>query len=32
MTIPGSGPITATALTAVAPAAEGFAKERDFAA
>lgn len=32
MTIPGIGPITATALTALAPAAEGFAKGRDFAA
>ncbi|GJD38698.1 hypothetical protein OICFNHDK_1148 [Methylobacterium bullatum] len=32
MTIPGIGPITATALTALAPAAEPFAKGRDFAA
>ncbi|MDX8502125.1 IS110 family transposase [Mesorhizobium sp. VK4C] len=32
MTIPGIGPITATALTALAPAAETFAKGRDFAA
>ena len=32
MTIPGIGPISATALTALAPAAETFAKGRDFAA
>jgi transposase len=32
MTIPGIGPITATALTALAPAAETFEKGRDFAA
>jgi transposase len=32
MTIPGVGPISATALTALAPAAETFAKGRDFAA
>jgi transposase len=32
MTIPGIGPITATALIALAPAAETFAKGRDFAA
>jgi transposase len=32
MTIPGIGPITATALTALAPAAETFRKGRDFAA
>ena len=32
MTIPGIGPITATALIALAPAAENFAKGRDFAA
>ncbi|MER9083107.1 IS110 family transposase [Mesorhizobium sp. M0895] len=32
MTIPGIGPITATALTALGPAAETFAKGRDFAA
>ncbi|HEV7414735.1 MAG TPA: IS110 family transposase [Tianweitania sediminis] len=32
MTIPGIGPITATALLAMAPAAETFAKGRDFAA
>ena len=32
MTIPGIGPITAVALTALAPPAEGFAKGRDFAA
>jgi transposase len=32
MTIPGIGPITATALIALAPAAESFAKGRDFAA
>ena len=32
MTIPGIGPITATALMALAPAAETFAKGRDFAA
>ncbi len=31
-TIPGIGPITATALTALAPPAETFAKGRDFAA
>ncbi len=31
MTIPGVGPITATALEALAPAAETFAKGRDFA-
>jgi transposase len=32
MTIPGIGPITATAITAIAPPAETFAKGRDFAA
>jgi len=32
MTIPGIGPITATALMALAPAAETFTKGRDFAA
>ena len=32
MTIPGIGPITATALIALAPEAENFAKGRDFAA
>jgi transposase len=32
MTIPGIGPITATALVALAPPAEGFRKGRDFAA
>ena len=32
MTIPGIGPITATAIAALAPAAETFAKGRDFAA
>ena len=32
MTIPGVGPITAVALTALAPPLEGFAKGRDFAA
>jgi len=32
MTIPGIGPITATAITALAPPAETFAKGRDFAA
>jgi transposase len=32
MTVPGIGPITATALTALAPAAETFRKGRDFAA
>jgi transposase len=32
MTIPGIGPITATALTALAPPAETFRKGRDFAA
>jgi transposase len=32
MTIPGIGPITATALTALAPPAESFRKGRDFAA
>lgn len=32
MTIPGIGPITATALMALAPAAETFARGRDFAA
>lgn len=32
MTIPGIGPITATALLALAPPAEGFARGRDFAA
>lgn len=31
-TIPGVGPISATAITALAPAAEGFATGRDFAA
>ncbi|MGQ2910105.1 MAG: IS110 family transposase, partial [Aliihoeflea sp.] len=32
MTIPGIGPITATALLALAPPVEGFARDRDFAA
>jgi transposase len=32
MTIPGVGPITSTAITALVPAAEGFAAGRDFAA
>jgi transposase len=32
MTIPGIGPITATAIAALAPPAEGFARGRDFAA
>ena len=32
MTIPGIGPITATAIIALAPPAETFAKGRDFAA
>lgn len=32
MTIPGIGPITATALTALAPPPESFRKGRDFAA
>jgi transposase len=32
MTIPGVGPITATAISALAPPAESFAKGRDFAA
>ncbi len=32
MTIPGNGPITATAIAAIAPPAETFAKGRDFAA
>ena len=32
MTIPGIGPITATALLALAPPVEGFARSRDFAA
>jgi len=32
MTIPGVGPITATAITALAPPAETFAKGRDFVA
>jgi transposase len=32
MTIPGVGPITATAITALAPPPETFAKGRDFAA
>jgi transposase len=32
MPVPGIGPITATALTALAPAAETFRKGRDFAA
>jgi transposase len=32
MTIPGVGPITATAITALVPAAEGFRAGRDFAA
>jgi transposase len=32
MTIPGIGPITATAIVALAPPAETFAKGRDFAA
>ena len=32
MTIPGVGPITATAITALVPAVQGFAAGRDFAA
>lgn len=32
MTIPGVGPVTATAILALAPPAENFAKGRDFAA
>ena len=32
LTIPGIGPITATALTALAPPPESFARGRDFAA
>jgi transposase len=32
MTIPGVGPITATAITALAPAVQGFTAGRDFAA
>src|ERR1700756_5045147 len=32
MTIPGAGPITSTAITALVPAAEGFPAGRDFAA
>ncbi len=32
MTIPGVGPIASTAITALVPAAEGFAAGRDFAA
>ena len=32
MTIPGVGPITSTAITALVPAAEGFRAGRDFAA
>jgi transposase len=32
MTIPGIGPITATAIAALAPPAETFARSRDFAA
>jgi transposase len=32
MTIPGVGPITSTAITALVPAAEGFPAGRDFAA
>ena len=32
MTIPGVGPITATAITALVPAAEGFQAGRNFAA
>lgn len=32
MTIPGIGPITATAIAALAPSAESFSKGRDFAA
>jgi transposase len=32
MTIPGIGPITATALVALAPAAQAFKRGRDFAA
>jgi transposase len=32
MTIPGVGPITATAITALVPAMQGFAAGRDFAA
>jgi transposase len=32
MKIPGVGPITATAIAALAPPAETFAKGRDFAA
>ena len=31
MTIPGVGPITSTAITALVPAAEGFPAGRDFA-
>ena len=32
MTVPGIGPISATAIAALAPPAETFAKGRDFAA
>jgi transposase len=32
MTVPGVGPITSTAVTALVPAAEGFRAGRDFAA
>ena len=32
MTVPGVGPISATAIAALAPPAETFAKGRDFAA
>jgi transposase len=32
MTVPGIGPISATAIAALAPPAEAFAKGRDFAA
>ena len=32
MTVPGIGPIAATAIAALAPPAETFAKGRDFAA
>jgi transposase len=32
MTVPGIGPVTATALLAIAPAPEAFNRGRDFAA
>jgi transposase len=32
MTVPGIGPISATAIAALAPPAQSFAKGRDFAA